>query len=94
MDHRDAGPVAEADLVEDHRRRRVARRGFARLFAHGEFGFVERGLQAPGGQHAAANTAQPVADAEQPGAECGAQQQERQQVHRVHPARDDQQGAD
>ena len=60
------------------------------LLLHREVGFVERDLQASRGQHPGADPAEAVRDAEQSDAKRGAQQQKRQQVHRIHPVRDDQ----
>ena len=92
LNHRHVGAVAEADPVEDDGGRRVTGRS-SRLVRHGEFRLVERDLQATGGQQPGTDTADTVSDVEQSGAERGAQQQERQQIDRVHPAGDDEQRA-
>ncbi|CKS97145.1 Uncharacterised protein [Mycobacterium tuberculosis] len=50
LDHRHSRAVPEGDVVEHHSCWRLAVERFARMFPHGEFGFVECDLQVPGRQ--------------------------------------------
>ena len=61
LDDRDLGTVAEGDAGEHHG---AVLGGGPGLVAHREFGFVERALHPPGGQHAALDAGQAVPDAQ------------------------------
>ncbi len=87
VEHRNTGPVREADIVELHRGEALPDVA-ARVIPGHEFGFVERDLDAASGEHAVAQAGQTVAESEEPRTESGAQEQEREQRRRIRAAGD------